>query len=101
MGVRWNREGGSSDSNKGEYLSSPGLVAYHRSSEGMRLMRVFSSSAASRESSVGGGGGREWICLDLSKRDLEATWLTQKPWLCSDLLKVPSGRAEEIYAPSC
>lgn len=49
-------EGGSCDTDEGHTPSSPGLEAYHRSSGGMRLMRVFSSSTASREISVGGRG---------------------------------------------
>lgn len=72
------REGGSCDSDKGHthpssyfYHLAKGcgpwlpwsLAAYHRSSGGMRLMRVFSSSAASRESSVPGGKALVGVCL--------------------------------------
>lgn len=69
-------------------LGAPRLAAYHRSSRGMRLMRDFSSSAASRESSVGGrrGPGR---AAHLRGQDLGATWLNWVPELCSELLKVP------------
>lgn len=73
--------------------SSPGLAAYQRSSVGMRLIRDFSSSAASRESSGGEGEGPECVCLDLSIWELGATWLNWMPELCSD---VTSTQEEEM-----
>lgn len=84
-GSQMERESGSCDGVKGHTHPShcsnwvglqPELTqasTYHRSSGGMRLMRDFSSSAVSMESSVGGGEGPEQVCLDLSSQDFGAT----------------------------
>lgn len=70
------------------------------------MVRDFSSSAASKESSAGEDEGSEGVCLDPTSHDLGPTWSDQMLELCSDTASTQAGEAQRttvlsvLYAPS-